>query len=347
MKRQMDWTNLLKKEKELSSLQLEKSDVTYQIWELGRVLARISEACWRIRDSLDKPGEGEDLSVLVKRVGNLLISLQSLYNKLSRDPMRILGTEEDLRNKIQHLFGQAKEITKIQRVDDFNQKIEDLRDLIVCDLLSTSVHLCNIFFFSLGLRTLKAKLMYDINSTKIEGIIKDNIELLEKLEKGDKILASPNLEIIPRNLEIIKLRLKGIEKHLSDLREYAQKDKTEFKKKLEERCNFWMDLILDVKSPSDYLSLGRRIFNRIIPFLFCYYIIVIPIVIVIEFRQIIFFNSTGTPKIGKELATWLIPLITPLVPLLIFFYWWIFHWIKDWLIILSFRFRISQFKLKP
>lgn len=328
----MDWINLVKRRKELSSLQFKESDVTYQVWELGRVLARISEVCWRIRTSLDGNGE-ESISNLTKRAESLSISLQSLYKRLGADPSNILGNEEDLKNNIEHLIVKLKKVTKRTKWDHIQQDTEQLRTIIMSELRSISVHLCNIFSFSLGLRDLKAKLMYDINSTEIDGLIGDTIEALEKLEKGDKTLASPNLEITPQNLKIVKLRLEGIRKHLSELRTYAQKSKIEFKEQIEERCNMWTNLILDIKNPSDYLTRRKRALNKAIPLIVCYYMVAIPIIIALD----VIGNTNSL--LDKVAEFGVIALLAP--PLIYLFLWAlarIYWWVKDCLIVWSFKF---------
>lgn len=334
----MDWDKLFKKGKELSSLQLEKTDVTYQVWELGRVCARISEVSWRMKVSLDEGNGGEDISDLIKRNENLFISLQSLYKRLSTDPIRILGNVEDLNNRIEHLYKEVKESPKTSRWDYIHQEIEWLRNLIVSELRSVSVHLCNIFSFSLGLRDLKARLIYNFNLSDIKKLIEDNIEVLEKLEKGDKVLASPNLEITPQNLKIIKIRMNGFREHLSELEKYAQINKTEFKKRVEDRCNIWTDLILDIKNPSDYLTRTKRVLNKIIPTIVCYYMIVIPIVIVATSKKSVQLSGIDTGVV--------VTLVLGFVPLLIAFYRWVYARTKNWLIVLSFKFDISKFKVE-
>jgi len=342
----MEWSNLLIKKREISSLQLEKTDVTYQVWELGRVIAKIFEICHLIK-SLDKSIKNEDSAKLTKKARKMAHSLKSLSKKLSADPPRVLINEEEIIKKTKSLFEKIEENIKGVSVNSFDQEIEELEDIIASELRSNSVHLHNIFTFSKRLRYLKTKLVYEINSSDI-GVLIDNAVLnLDKLALGDKILASPNLEITHQNLKIIKHRLKGIKEHLPNLRKIAREnedaeDKKEFKRNIENKCNMWTSLLLDLKNPSDFLPLRQKIKNKILILAAYYYLIAIPLVAILYFglHSMIWDLKCPLPP-PQRLA-----LLSGLIPILISFYLWLIKFIKDKLIVSSFKFKIYQFQTK-
>ena len=179
--------------------------------------------------------------------------------------------------------------------------------------------------------------MYDIGSNEMYGLFSVNIENIEKLEKGDKILTSPNLQITPHNLKVLKFRLNEIKKHLPILRAFAQKDPDKFRERIIERSEILENLILDIKNPSDYLSLKRRFVINTVPFIAGYYLAVIPVVIFLRFDWSL---------IDTDFKKMVIPIIAGFLPLYISLIWLVYRKIREWLVITSFRFNISQFSVE-
>lgn len=333
----MEWLNFFNKGKELSSLHLEQTDVTYQVWELGRVLARIWEIYLLLGKSINKNGRINCDSHLTNRTENLFFSLQSLNKRLSADQIKILGTVEDLSTKIDNLSKKMQGLVNNKSEwEAIQPEFEKVRSQMLCEIRSKSVHLSNIFVFSFGLRYLKTKLMYEINSPDIEKIISDNLNILDNLAMGDKILVSPNLELSIQNLKIIRIRLEGIKKHLSDLRALAQKDEHGLRAKLGNKCDIWTNLLLDLKNPSDCLPTGRKVLNRLAIIFVYYYLIAIPLIIIIyaELHK----RYLGIDKNSIEGV-----LVTGLIPGIISLYFFVIERFKKWLIEKSFTFKICHF----
>jgi hypothetical protein len=338
------WLKLLKREKKLSSLDLETPDVTYEVWELGRILARITEACWRVRLASDEPSSRSRMSELATRIKYLSISLAAVYNRLTDDRFKTLGNVGDLGDRIASLSAGIKEATESGNWDPIGREIVETLELVGCELRSKSVHLSNIFSFSYGLRLLKAKIMYDLSTGDLERPLGDDIrrhisktiDLLEDLRKGDKILASHNLEMTRQNLKIVRIRLKGIRDNLPAIRRAARVNPAVFRDVMNERCNMWTELILDLKNPGDYLLAREKCRNWVLPFLSCYYLIVLPLYI------------PGVPAAIKDgwdclkgESTSFIPLFVGLIPPLLALFCCLCRKIREELIIWSFRFKIK------
>ena len=329
----MNWPEFMRRDKRFSSLELEKPDVTYEVWELGRTVAKILEACWLIRPPLR---EGRARSILIRKADDSFYRLNVLYKKLCLEGTNILGWIEELDQEIERFS--AKDTLQRFEPEEVEARAEEIERLISCQLKAKSVHLFHIFSFSLSLRKLKTKLFYglEIETEGIESHIKHTIDLVENLRLGDKILPSPNLEITRQNLKIIKFRLEGWLRFLPDLREYSKEigsnreAKAKFLNSVQEKCDLWTELILDVKNPSDYLSFGRRFLNAAAPLFFCYYLIAIPVVLI----------PWDEASVDKNLFAILVPVFIPLLSLLS----WLCMKIKDGLVERSFGFRLSEFK---
>ena len=329
----MNWLEFMRREKRLSSLELEKPDVPYEVWELGRTIAKISEVCWLIRPPLK---EVTEKGFLIREVGDSLYCLKVIYKKLSSGSLNILGWIEDLDQEIEKLSD--KNTLKSFRPEEVKVRIEEIERLINCQLIASSVHLFHVFSLSLSLRRLKTKLLYglELEGEGIESHIKHTIDLLEKLRLGDKVLISPNLEVTNQNLKIIKFRLEGWLKFLPELRNYSKEigcyseKKTRFIKKIVEGCDLWTELILDIKNPSNYLSFWQRFLNAAIPLLPCYYLMAITVVF-IPWKYLL-----------KD--TDLLAILTPILIPLLYFCRWLYIKIKDYLVEKRFRFKLSEFK---
>ncbi|MFQ5603711.1 MAG: hypothetical protein ACE5HS_10625 [bacterium] len=330
----MDLISLTKKDKELFSQQLERPDITYQVWELGRLFACISEVVWRMRAFLNKEHQGQEGSNLDREAKNLFENFLYLCKILSNS-MRVLGDITKIAKDIARFTKEDQGSALNTKIDLISQEIKEWQNRILYEIRAKSIHLYNIYICSVGLRSLQTKLMYGVHETDVEQHIQTNIENLEKLEKGDKLLTSPNCEITPHILRIIKYRLNGVISHLSELRKFAEENPVRFKELIEERAEILEYLILDIKNPADYLSPKRRLLINIVPFIVCYYLVVIPIVIFSELNLWSFL-------MGNKLF---IALLSGLIPPFMSFLIWVFQWTKNQLIISSFKYQISEFIL--
>ena len=214
---------VLGRRRRLSSARLEQTDVGYEVWELGSVLAKMGESAWLL-EIVGKRESGGNVAVFPDRVSDLFTCFEALHRRLSNGPVGVLGNAQTLVERIARVTQEAREASDISAWKSVCRQLADLARPIEYELRSKSVHLANIFSFSFRLRHLKGKLMFDIDSPMIKELIKETREALEKLEKGDKILASANLEMTPQNLRIIRIRLLSIERRLDKLRELAKKD---------------------------------------------------------------------------------------------------------------------------
>lgn len=332
----LDILKIFKREKKISTVELDKSDIIYQVWELGRVIAEILEVCWIIKLSLKK---GLKKGFLIENGINSFRALETLYKNLSVE-CKTLSVIEDLSEQIKN--SRDKICSKEFNPVEIYQKVEYWQQIIQSELRGKSTHLLNIFLLGLNLRRLKTKLLYEFESEEIEQFIKDNIECIERIEKGDKVLISPNLEISMENLKIIKFRLKSFKRHLSEIRACSKKREEEVISRLIEKRTFlWDDLILDIKNPPDYLNLFQRGLNVLLPFVICYYVLKVIIILLSPYSRI----QDMVASIKRAISTneWILPFILVGIYLLVWLYWKV----KDALVIYSFRFKISQFTSFP
>ena len=224
----MDWIKLFEKKKELSSLQLDKSDITYQVWELGNILSHLSGYYSRI---LTFPGgkiNDEELFSRIKASRALQDSYVHLSNKLSSGTLKVLSDQSENFTLIFDYFKNLEQADVIEAVDLIRDKIVGWHRKISNELRAHSIHLVNIYLFSFTLETLREKLAHEIESEDFEPLIDECIRNLNNLEKGDKILTSPSLKLTERNLLILKYRLNEVRSHISELRELFKKNKEKF-----------------------------------------------------------------------------------------------------------------------
>ncbi len=326
---------LIEGRRKVSLLDSGKPDLAYEVWELGRVIAKILEVCWIIRPPLK---EAREEGFLIKEVGDSIYCLNLLYKSL--EELKILGRMEELKKRIEEIS--TKDILKSFKPEDVEAIVKRIEELIGYELMARSTHLFHIFSFSLSLRRLRTKLLYGLSlkNESIKNHIKHSIDLLEKIKLGDKILVSPNLEISKQNLMIIKYRLNGWHKFLLELRKYSETispnsiQEERFLRKIGDGCNLWTELILDMKNPSDYLSSWRRIVIIIISIIFFYYMAVIPLV---------FWNDVPDSLL-KKLSLEPKELFTTIFPLWFYLGYQLYTRLKDWLVVTSFKFKLSEFK---
>ena len=328
----MEWRQHIKQEKAISSLQLEQPDIAYQVWELGRILANISEVFRQIKMSLENKKKSKNLSDLVRNTTSLFEEFLYLCSNLSKGPVSVLRDKTEIEHRVKHFLKADKGVPTLTEVESIRQEIDQCHKRITYELRAKSIHLRNIFGCSFGLNVLLERVISDIHSNEVERLVEESIENLEKLEKGDKVLVSPNLEMTPANLRIVKLRLRGLKKHLSKFREFAQKDPDTFSMKINTTAEMVENVILDIKNPSDYLSLKRRLLINLVPFFVCYYAVVTPIVIFVELDL---WKLLLADKI-------MLVFVSGLIPLFVSSLWWLFNWTKNQLIVRSFRIRVSD-----
>ena len=336
----MDWLSILRRRKEVLPIDLGKQDISYQAWEVGRVVARILEVFCRLRAPMKNAGNRDEVSALIRRGKMLVLSLKSLYMRLRREECGVFSDIEDLSNRIDHLCREVKEGTEIDVLTRMDQEVIDLRDLLAREFRSRSVHLSNIFNFSFQLRWLKAKLMYDTDSDEIPGLIAAARRTLERLRRGDKVLASPNLEITDQNLAIIDYRLNTITKRLKDLRVYASEQPSAFRQEVVERCDLWTNLILDLLNPSDYLSMKWRFWAKAIPFIICYFMFVTPMFFFVKYNLVGKYAAIVDPDTKRNVAA----IALALIPVVGYLYYCVFHYFGNLLMTVAFKCKIPKLK---
>lgn len=329
----MDWIKLFEEKKELSSLQLEKSDITYQVWELGNVLSHFSGYYSRILTFPENKINEEELFKRIKDSRTLQDSYIHLSNKLSSGSLKVLSDQSENFVLINEYFENLKQSKVIEAVDLIRDRIVEWHEKISYELRAHSIHLANIYLFSYSLEILREKLAYEIESSDFEPLIDNCIKYLNNLEKGDKILTSPNLKLTTRNLLILKYRLNEVKNHISELRELSEKNKDEFTDMMQEKAILLEYLILDLRNPPDYISGRRKMFNIFVPFIAVYYLVIIPILLFPE-------NISLTQG---QLFKFL-PFISPFIPLYIYNLWKIFGFVKNKMIIRSLKLNISRLK---
>ena len=320
----MDLLKIAKKAKMLAPMEFEKPDIAYQVWELGRAFACI-EVCL-IKPKNDLREHITYLTILLKRLG--------------KEGAKVIGDSPEMEEFITYFL-----MLDIQDPDydikALQQKLEQWKNLISHELRASSMHLCNIFSCCHGLRMLQYTVVKEIESPEIAGSLEKSIDTIEKLEKGDKVLTGPNLQISTLNLKIIKFRLNEVKKHLKEMRKSAEKDPALIESLINERAEFIESLILDLKNPSDYLSIFRRFYNNLVPFFICYYLVAIPLVILLSPDVLHKLNTiTSSPLYSKVIVALI---TTSIVPAYLSFLWWTFHSIRDKMIISSFKFKRKQY----
>jgi len=333
----MNLTELFKREKELSSLQLDKPDLTYQVWELGTALANMTSQFLQLK-VYSRAGKNQDpLQSLVNKANDIYQYFQFLCNKLGRESVGVLGDISETKASVEAILKKAAQATPAD-ADHVLEVIHSLHNRLYFELRAKSVHLANVFACGFGLKHLRSMLVYNIDSENVEKLLDTNIENLEKLEKGDKVLTSPNLEITPHILRILKFRLKEIKANLDKLIRYRAKDPEAYERKMIERGEILENLILDIKNPSDYISRRRRVFNNLVPIIIGYYLIVILIILLLEIP------GKDSLELLEVLEDSLPKLAWSSVPVIISLLWGVFRWFRDKLIIRSYKFRWREFK---
>lgn len=328
----MDWVKLFEKKNEVSSLELEKSDITYQVWELGNILAHFSGYYSRILTFPDKKINEEELYSRIKASRTLQDSYIHLSNKLSSGSLRVLSDQSENFALIYDFFKNLKQDGAIEAVDLIRERIDVWHGKILYELKTHSIHLSQIYLFSFTLEALREKLAYEIESSSVEPLINKCIDYLNNLTKGDKILTSPNLELTKRNLLIMKYRLNELKNYLSELRELSDKHKDKFTDMMNDSAILLEYLILDLRNPSDYISGSRKMLNNVIPFAVTYYLVAISIILFSDIQS----------QLELEIKT-LMSFISGFIPLYIFVLWKMFGSIRNKMIIHSFKFKISRF----
>jgi len=332
----MNWTSLITKDKELSSLSLDEPDTTYQVWELGRLMAEI----WGKIDDLRRASEMDDAAQIESaknKAKEYASSLGYLCNRLRKGLLQFqIDLTTILTSVSQVIDSQNLKPALLRKV---LSEIEEWRHEIGYDLRSKSVHLANIFACSHSLIMLRLKLLQEIHSDDVETYLSASIENLEKLERGDKVLTSPNLQLTSQNLRIVEARLRQFHKHLDELQSIAKRDPEKYRETIYNRSEMLEYLILDIKNPLDYLSRKRRWLVNSIPVLSFYYFAVAPVIILFSVMpKIIESGENGS------IVSIIILLLTGLIPIYIAFLAWVYGAIKNYLIISSFQFKLSQYK---
>lgn len=327
----MDWLKLIESKKELSSLQLEKSDITYQVWELGNIISHLSGYYSRILTFPENKINEEELFDRIKYSRSLQDSYVHLSKKLSIGSLKILSDQSKNFELIYEYFKNLKQSDAIDAVDLIRGKIDEWHRKISYELRAHSIHLVNIYLFSFTLESLREKLAYEIESAAIEPLIDTCIMKLDNLEKGDKILTSPSLRLTERNLLILRHRLTEIKDNISELRELSETNKYEFTDMMKEKAVLLEYLILDLRNPSDYMSGSRIMFNNVVPFVAIYYLVAISILLFSDF----------TSYFQLKIKT-ILPFISGFIPLYIYLLWKLFGWIKNKMIINSLKLRIHR-----
>ena len=321
----MDLLKLFKKVKMSAPMEFEKPDIAYQVWELGRVFGCIA-ACLKQSKMNDLKQQITYLNILLKRLG--------------KEGAKVIGDSPEMDEFISY-FLSLESPDSDQDIEPIQLKLEQWKNLITHELRASSMHLCNIFSCCYGLKTMQFKLINELQSIEIADVVGESIGNLEKLEKGDKVLTSPNLQISSLNLKIIKFRLNEAKKHLDIIRKREKTEHELIEKIVNERAEFIESLILDLKNPTDYIGIVRKFYNNLVPFFICYYLIAIPLVFIFSPDVINKINSiTSSPLYSKVIV---LLITTSIVPAYLSFLWWTFHSIRDKMIISSFKFKRKQY----
>lgn len=349
----LDILKIFKKPKEISTLEFDKQDIIYQVWELGVEIGEIAEVCWIIK--LPIRGKFKKEGFLIGKAINSLGTLEALYKDVFES--KTLTVIEDIGKEIREMRNKIS--LKEFNPGEIQSQLEYWQGIIESGLKTKSIHLFHIFLLGVNLKKLATRLIYDLHSEEIESLIQDNIELIEKVEKGDKVLNSPNLEISKQNLRVIKLRLKGFKTHISTLRYYSKKNSYKITSELVKRINIWTELILDIRNLSDCLPLWQRCIIATVPFLICLYMGVIIGVIIINLVAGDFSGETlrdfpeavrNIPQTLQKISVkekFIELLGIPLLILLIYVLVSVYRKINDMLLRYGFRFKISQFSSYP
>lgn len=331
---------LLKREKELSSLQLDKQDITYQVWELGTALANMASQFLQLKVYSQAGKKQNSIQSFVSKANDIYQYFQFLCHKLCRETVGILEGANEIKTSVEALIKKAAQATAGD-ADHILEVVYSLHERIYYELRAKSVHVANVFACGFGLKYLRSMLVYNIDSENVEKLLDANIENIEKLEKGDKVLTSPNLEITPHILRILKFRLKDIKANLGKLIRYRAKYPEAYQRKMIERGEILENLILDIKNPSDYIPRRRRIINNLVPIIIGYYLVVILIILFSEIDWKDLLNGFDLSEVKKET---IIKFVWSSVPVIISLVWGVFHWIRDKLIIRSYKLRWKELR---
>ncbi len=238
---------------------------------------------------------------------NCLLQLQSSCNKLHALTPVIDEKNnfwDDILNRIN------KEIAEKTGLKEVNGMLHQLKVLFETEIHAYSTHLANVFLFGYRLIRLKTLFLYGRPVEKVLDEIGKTEDIITRIDKGDKSLNSPNLELVHENLRLIMISLELIRKNIKKLSELKRKNFALFGDKVEQCFVIWESILLDIKNPEEIIR------GQFFVFVLYYYLLII----ILGFLQLLYnyklkaiFENTQVTEFLKNNEEMLIALIVPVL----------------------------------
>jgi len=240
-------------------------DEIYSLWLLGYNLGEILIV---LNESNYFSDPEKEKSKILEAIDFFRISYQ-----------KVILHSESLNEKDLPDHKNSIELLKNVESKDFNFNetfdiINNIKDNLAFEIQIFSTHLSNIFLFGYQLNKLKADIIKkDIEESYVKKSVDELINHIIKLEQGDKLFHTTNIEFTKVNLRILRIILKSLKKKLKEILKFN-------KDKLPDLINIvffqkMTDIILDIRNPKQF---ARYKFLRFI----VYYYLAISIIVLID-----------------------------------------------------------------
>ena len=255
------------------------------------------------------------------------LQLKSSFDKLSSQTPVIDEKNTLWEDFVQKINESAKEKGNIKKITDH---LKNMKFQLETEIHAYSTHLANVFLFGYQLIRLKTAFLYERQFDKVMVEIGNTEEIIASINKGDKSLNSPNLELVHENLRLLTISLELIRKNIKKLSILKRSDFTRFEDKVNECYGIWEDILLDIKNPEEIIR------GRFYVFIIYYYVLVF----ILGLIQLLYENLKNSAngnvfqsEFFKTNAQYLIAFVVPgLIWLLVFLYRKMRHIITRWLL---------------
>jgi hypothetical protein len=286
-------------------------DIVYLLWRLGYSLGEIRE----------RISQASYLSLKEDSYDRLFmdhfLQFRLTFNKLKELPDPILGKDELYNRGLKELETALQDTGMSGKADE---QCKALHKLISFDVLASSVHLKNVFEFGYHFVLLRKCFLYSANRGDIRQELDVFSHILDDIDKGDKKLNSPNLELLHENLKIIAININLIRRNAEKIYQLKENSYQEFVTKVGISMKVWEDILLDLRNPGELTG------GRVLVLLTFYYFVVI---LLGALQQVIRYNAQELEGLLNKNAERIENLLTVLIlPAVIWLFVYLYGYIK-------------------
>jgi hypothetical protein len=300
-------------------------DVVYVLWRLGYCLGCIRERIGQIR--FLKLDDHFDDKLLTDSFRQFTMAFEKAKT-LSEIIQGNAAVYQKEMGNVQHALSEKEGVVS---ADGY---CKTLYQLLTFDINAYSVHLKNVFDFGYRFVMVRRKFLYSTSGASIKRELDIFNALLANIDKGDKKLNSPNLELVRENLKIMSINVSLMQKNLAKLCKQRERNYQDFALKIGDSFQLWEDILLDLRNPSEIIR------GRVLIIIVYYYFIIIMLGMVQEFVRNV---DTGALEAFLDKSEQYVQnLITILIlPALIWFFVQLYRYIKRFItfILLKRRFK--------